>query len=132
MKDLESVDRTLFNYSVENLDGGQIGLLGVNPRKATGPDSVPGRVLRSYADQVVEVFTNIIKLSLLQTKVLTCFKKTTMIAVPKIAHVVCLNDYCPVALTSIIMKCFDRLVMAHINSSVPAHLDPLQFAYEHN
>eukprot|EP00061_Rhincodon_typus_P017863 g46764.t1 len=25
------------------------------------------------------------------------------------------------------MKCFERLVMAHINSSLPAYLDPLQF-----
>eukprot|EP00061_Rhincodon_typus_P003049 g19157.t1 len=30
------------------------------------------------------------------------------------------------------MKCFERLVMAHINSSLPACLDPLQFAYRHN
>eukprot|EP00061_Rhincodon_typus_P004092 g21723.t1 len=30
------------------------------------------------------------------------------------------------------MKYFQRLVMAHINSSLPARLDPLQFAYRHN
>uniref|UniRef100_A0A8C7F6C4 Talin-2 n=1 Tax=Oncorhynchus kisutch TaxID=8019 RepID=A0A8C7F6C4_ONCKI len=29
----------------------------------------------------------------------TCFKQTTIIPVPKIAKVTCLNDYCPVALT---------------------------------
>eukprot|EP00061_Rhincodon_typus_P006954 g28115.t1 len=27
------------------------------------------------------------------------------------------------------MKCFERLVMTHINSSLPASFDPLQFAY---
>ena len=27
------------------------------------------------------------------------------------------------------MKCFERLVMAHINSILPDTLDPLQFAY---
>eukprot|EP00061_Rhincodon_typus_P008527 g31217.t1 len=42
-----------------------------------------------------------------------------------------LNDYCPIALTSIIMKCFKRLVMAHITSSLPTCLDSLQFAYQH-
>eukprot|EP00061_Rhincodon_typus_P006682 g27591.t1 len=36
------------------------------------------------------------------------------------------------ALTSIIMMCFKRLVMAHINSNIPACLDSLQFAYQHN
>eukprot|EP00061_Rhincodon_typus_P017899 g46818.t1 len=30
------------------------------------------------------------------------------------------------------MKCFERLVIAHINSSLPAYLDPLQYAYRHN
>eukprot|EP00061_Rhincodon_typus_P003520 g20281.t1 len=30
------------------------------------------------------------------------------------------------------MKCFERLVMAHINSSLPAQLDPLQFADQCN
>jgi len=37
-----------------------------------------------------------------------------------------------VALRSIIMKCFQRLVMAQINSSLPDILDPLQFAYRRN
>eukprot|EP00061_Rhincodon_typus_P004868 g23632.t1 len=30
------------------------------------------------------------------------------------------------------MKCFKRLVMAHINFSLPTCLNPLQFAYRHN
>jgi hypothetical protein len=30
------------------------------------------------------------------------------------------------------MKCFERLVMAHINTSIPETLDPLQFAYRPN
>ena len=37
----------------------------------------------------------------------------------------------PVALTSVAMKCFERLVMAHINI-IPETLDPLQFAYRPN
>jgi hypothetical protein len=30
------------------------------------------------------------------------------------------------------MKCFERLVMAQINTSIPETLDPLQFAYRPN
>ena len=30
------------------------------------------------------------------------------------------------------MKCFERLVMAHINTIVPETVDPLQFAYRTN
>ncbi len=44
----------------------------------------------------------------------------------------CLNDYFPVALTSIVMKVFERLVKSHISSSIPVTLDPLQFAYRPN
>ncbi len=40
----------------------------------------------------------------------------------------CLNDYRPVALTSIVMKVFE----SHISSSIPVTLDPLQFAYRSN
>eukprot|EP00061_Rhincodon_typus_P004878 g23649.t1 len=94
-----------------------------------GPDGVPGCALRSCVDQLAEVFTDIFNLSLLQGKVPICFKTTTITPVPKKARVMCLNNYRPVALTSLIMKCFERLVMAHINSSLPACLNPLQCAY---
>eukprot|EP00061_Rhincodon_typus_P011818 g37118.t1 len=59
---------------------------------------------KSCVDQLVEVFTNIFNLSLLQAIVPTCFKKITIIPVPRKAHAMCLNDYHPLALTSIIMK----------------------------
>ena len=51
---------------------------------------------------------------------------------PKEATVTCLNDYCPIALTSVAMKYFEGLVMAHINTIIPETLDPLQFAYRPN
>ena len=51
---------------------------------------------------------------------------------PKNTKVTCLNDYRPVARTSIAMKCFERLVMAHNNTIIPETLDPLQFAYRPN
>ncbi|KAK1792142.1 hypothetical protein P4O66_001919 [Electrophorus voltai] len=42
------------------------------------------------------------------------------------------NDYRPVALISVMMKCFEKLVRDFITSSLPASTDPLQFAYRHN
>ena len=62
----------------------------------------------------------------------TCFKMATIVPVPKKAKVTELNDYRPVALTSVIMKCFERLVKDHITSTLPVTLDPLQFAYRPN
>jgi hypothetical protein len=77
----------------------------VNIHKATGPDGVPGRVLRAYADQLARVFTDIFKLSLAESVIPTCFKQTTIVPVIKNTKVTWLNDYWPVALTSVAMKC---------------------------
>jgi hypothetical protein len=49
--------------------------------------------------------------------------------VPKNTKITYQNDYQPIALTSVAMKCFERLVMAHINTIIPETIDPLQFAY---
>ncbi|KAK3556498.1 hypothetical protein QTP70_008313 [Hemibagrus guttatus] len=51
---------------------------------------------------------------------------------PKKSPVSCLNDYRPIALTPIIMKCFKRLVMRQIKDLLPPSLDPMQFAYRPN
>ncbi|XDV31301.1 hypothetical protein PO909_034020 [Leuciscus waleckii] len=103
--------------------------LAVNKWKATGPDNIPGRVLKGCADQLADVFTDIFNISLSSAVVPTCFKATTIVPMPKKSSVSCLNDYRPIALTSIIMKCFKKLVMRHIKTQLPTSLDPLQFGY---
>ncbi|KAI4879014.1 hypothetical protein NFI96_008915 [Prochilodus magdalenae] len=104
-------------------------LCSVDPRKAAGPDNIPSRVLRECADQLTDVFTDIFNISLSSATVPTCLKATTIIPVQKKSSVSCLNDYRPVAITPIIMKCFERLVMRHIKTLLPPSLDPLQVAY---
>ncbi len=59
-------------------------------------------------------------------------QKSVIIPVPKNSKPSCLNDYRPVALTSTVMKVFERLLKNHICSSIPATLDPLQFVYRPN
>ena len=106
---LEALDEPVSEVTIAD---GRAAFLKVIPRKTTGPDGVPGRALRSCVDQLAGVFTDIFNLSLQQSEVPICFKKTAIIPVPKKNQAACLNDYWPVALTSIIMKCFERLVMA--------------------
>ncbi|KAI3375889.1 hypothetical protein L3Q82_004144 [Scortum barcoo] len=55
-------------------------------------------------------------------------KTSIIMPVPK-KSVTCLNDYRPVALTLVIMKCFERIVLKHIKDIIPAGLDQCQFAY---
>ncbi len=104
----------------------------VNVRKAAGPDGITVRVLRSCADQLAGLFTSIFTESLATSVVPTPFKKSVIIPVPKNSKPSCLNDYRPVALTSTVMKVFERLLKKHICSSIPATLDPLQFVYRPN
>lgn len=59
------------------------------------------------------------------------FQANTIVPVPKVTLVFYLNDYRPVALTSVAMKCFEVLVMSH-NTIIPETLDPQQFAYRPN
>ncbi len=98
----------------------------LNVRKAAGPDGITGRVLRSCADQLAGLFTSIFNESLASSVVPTSFKKSVIIPVPKNSKPSCLNDYRPVALTSTVMKVFERLLKKNICSSIPATLDPLQ------
>ncbi len=85
----------------------------MNVRKVAGPDGITGRVLRSCADQLAGLFTSIFNESLATSVVPTSFKGA-------------------VGFTSTVMKVFERLLKNHICSSIPANLDPLQFAYRPN
>lgn len=101
----------------------------MNPRKAAGPDRVSGEVLKSCADQLTGVFTKIFNLSLSQAIVALCLKTSTNIPIPKKTAVESPNNYRPVALKPVVMKCFKRLVCQHIKTSLPPTLDAHQFAY---
>jgi hypothetical protein len=100
----------------------------VKIHKAAGPDGLQGRVLWACVDQLAGVFTDIFNMSLIESVLPTCFKQTTIVPVPKNTKVTCLNEYRPIALTTVAMKCFERLVMAHINTIIPETIDSLTFA----
>ena len=103
-----------------------------NVRKAAGPDGIAPAVLRNCADQLAPVFADVFNSSLQQCKVPSVFKKSTIVPVPKKAIVTKLNDYRPVALTSVIMKVFERFVLKFLQKATATILDPHQFAYRSN
>lgn len=103
-------------------------LARINPRKTAGPDNIPGRVLKACADELAAVLTDIFNISLCQATVPRCLKTSIIVPVAKKSVVSCQNDYRPISLTPIAMKCFERL----ITSSLPASLDQYQFAYRPN
>jgi len=69
-------------------------------------------------------------MSLEQQRVPKIWKQSRVIRVAKLNHPQLLNDFRRVALTSLVMKCFEVLVKKVIILSKTGNLlDPLQFAY---
>jgi len=97
-------------------------------RKATRPDGIHSKVLQACAVQLAGVFKKIFNISVVQAVVPPWLKSSIIIPVPKKAATEDLNDYRPVALTPLRMKCFEKLVHHHIKDSLPSNLDPHQFA----
>ncbi|KAK3542936.1 hypothetical protein QTP70_007285 [Hemibagrus guttatus] len=104
----------------------------LNIRKATGPDSISPSLLKHCANQLSPVFTDIFNTSLETCHVPACFKTSAIVPVPKKTKITGLNDYRPVALTSVVMKSFERLVLSYLKDITDPLLDPLQFAYRAN
>ncbi len=88
-------------------------------KEGTGPDGVTPSCLKTCADQLAPIFTQIFNRSLELCEVPSCFKRSTIIPVPKKPKITGLNDYRPVALTSVVMKSFERLVLAYWRTPHP-------------
>ncbi|KAK3564199.1 hypothetical protein QTP86_011038, partial [Hemibagrus guttatus] len=101
-------------------------------RNAPGPDGVTPACLRTCADQLAFIFSQIFNRSLELCEVPACFKRSTIIPIPKKPKITGLNDHRPAALMSVVMKSFERLVLAYLKNITGPLLDPLQFAYRAN
>ncbi|KAI3358157.1 hypothetical protein L3Q82_003156 [Scortum barcoo] len=106
-------------------------LSAINTRKAAGPDNIPGSVLKDCAEELKDVFTDIFNTSLRQAIVPSGFKAATIIPVPKKSSPSCFNDYRPVALTPIIMKCFERLLSVQHHNTTTTYLQTGQTGPQH-
>ena len=58
----------------------------------------------------------------------------TIFTVPKSPAPKFPNDYGPISslTVSVVVKCFERLILHHIKACFPSNLDPHQFAYRSN
>ena len=104
----------------------------LSTRKASGPDNISSYTFKNCADQLAPVFADIYNSSLQQCIVPACFKTSVIIPIPKKAKVSTMNDYRPVALTSVAMKVFEHIMLRYLKSSTAGLLDPHQFAYQTN
>ena len=101
----------------------------VKQGKASGPDNIGGRLLKSCSVQLSSAFSELFSWLLKDPKVPSIWKNADICLVPKSRRPSQLNPYRPVALSSIVMKCFECIVLKVIFSKPEHFRNPLQFAY---
>ena len=98
-------------------------------RKATGPDGIPPFLLKTFAEELALAWCPIFQLSVDSHRVPILWKTSYITPVPKIICPKENNDYRPVVLTSIVMKCLECLVACKLRLDVQDYIDPFQYAY---
>lgn len=101
----------------------------IKPNKAAGPDNICGRVLKICKNQLAPVLTKLFQVSLDNHQIPRLWLTSELIPVPKSNLPKIKNDLRPVALTAIVMKTFERLVLVHMRPVIKLFKDPFQFAY---
>jgi hypothetical protein len=124
-----TVDCDVFECDVEAKDV-ERAFLKLKTKKAVGPDNISARLLKLCASQLCHVFSFLFSWSLKDCCVPNLWKKSVIAPIPKNSKPASLNDYRPVALTPIVMKCFERIVLTRLLSHTSKHHDPSQFAYK--
>jgi hypothetical protein len=100
--------------------------------KAAGPDDIGSSVIKLCKEPLAPVLCKIYQRSLDESYIPKIWKTSELIPAPKKNPPTCNNDYRPIALTSIMMKCLERVVKHHLTVQVKPHVDKLQFAYTAN
>ncbi|KAK3543884.1 hypothetical protein QTP70_030263 [Hemibagrus guttatus] len=90
-------------------------------RKAPGPDGITPACLKTCADQLAFIFSQIFNRSLELCEVPAFFKRSTIIPIPKKPKITGINDYRSDALMCVVMKSFERLVLAYLKNITGLH-----------
>ena len=137
----QSFEQQLSQDTLSNVVDGTVFFSELNVRKvlnrvkinkATGPDGVSNRTLKECSQQLAPVLRQVFLMIFDSGLVPNTWEKSSIVPVPKITKTNELNDFRPVALTSNIMKCFERLMLTYLLKQTKEFMDPLQFAYRPN
>ena len=107
-------------------NAGKLGGCGTKEQEGIFPS-----LLKHCTSQLSGVFTKYSVCLFSNVKIPHCFKKSTIIPVPN-KCTASLNDYRPIALTSVVMKTLECLVLQFLKSIIDPLLDRFQFACHEN
>ncbi len=101
----------------------------VKTKKSHGPDNICGRIVKYCASELSPIFHYIYNKPLQTQHVPATWKDAVVVPVPKSNCPRAVGDFRPVALTSVLMKIFEKLVRTEIVRQTEHISDPMQFAY---
>ena len=101
----------------------------MNANKARGPDGICGRILKECGTELAPVWRKIFQWSINCHTKPAIWKTSNVIPLRKKPQPSVLNDYRPVALTPIVIKCFERIRRMHILHTVKPVMDTRQYTY---
>ena len=102
-------------------------LVKLQTNKAMGPDNIPPRILKEFANELAEPVTLIFNKSLSSGLVPALWKDSSIIPIPKAKQVHLESDTRPIALTSVLSKVFEDFVVTWIIEDVGEQIDNRQF-----
>ena len=113
------------------IDEGNVekALSSINANKSCGPDNICGRLLKFCSKELCTIFHYIFNKSLQIQHVPKCWKDAVVVPAPKTRCPKVQNDFRPIALTSLVMKTFEKLVRNEIVKKTQSDIDQFQFAY---
>ena len=97
-------------------------------KQSVGPDGVCFKLLKVCAPQLCQVSSTLFTWSLKDGIVPVVWKTSTICPIPKNNSPSDLSDNRPIAITSVVMKCFEKIVLRHLLDHTRGMQDPFQFA----
>ena len=106
-------------------------LLRINPSKPSGPDNIPGRLLKEATSCIAEPLTKLFNMSLSEGRLPSDWTRANVSPVFKKGSKHLLSNYRPVSLTSLVFKTMEQLVHQTITEFLEEHkkLSPTQHGF---
>ncbi|XP_031574161.1 deleted in malignant brain tumors 1 protein-like [Actinia tenebrosa] len=101
----------------------------IDPKKACGPDNIPGNILKNTADVIAPSLSRFFNLSLSLGKVPTLWKRANITPVFKKEDPSLASSYRQISLLSILSKILERCVFNYCSSHITPLLYPLQHGF---
>ena len=99
----------------------------INPHKATGPDGIPGKLLKQCSDEITPILTKIFNSSITQGQAPKRWKEALITPIFKKGDRSKASNYRPVSLTCICSKIFEHIM----HSNIISHLESNNVLSDH-